>query len=175
MNEMNEFRKPYEYEEEKGVSGWLMVFYVMLLVFETLLGLITLIQGYLFLNFLKFSPWMSLAYLALGSVNFLLLIFTLVALQKIPKYAIQISKIFLFVRAVFLTIACLVIYTVVSKDFRIVQNFSSKSYFYLSYLGIPLAYILGFSICWFWYFSKSKKVKSYGEMKSSDYREIWNK
>lgn len=164
MDEMNEFRKPYEYEEEKGVTGFLMLFFIMVLTFEILLGVITLIQGYLFL---KPGSWMSTAFLVFGSAYFLLTLFTCIALYKIPKHAIQISKIYLFVRAIYLTIACLVIFDRVSKNSRIIQSFSSMNYFYLSYLGIPLIYIFGFSVAWLWYFRKSKKIKEYQEMATS--------
>lgn len=164
--EMDEFRKPYEYEEEKGVTGILMVFYVMVLIFEILLGVITLIQGTLFL---APSPLMRIVFLIVGIVNFMVMVGTLIALYKIPKYAIQITKVFLLVRMVYLTIACLVIFDKVSKDIRIIQQFSSKFYFYLSYLGIPLVYILGFSICWYWYFLKSKRIKEYQKMANMKY------
>jgi hypothetical protein len=51
---MNEFRKPYEYEEEKGIGGFLMVFFVMLLSVEVLLALMILVQGYAVLKAVQY-------------------------------------------------------------------------------------------------------------------------
>jgi hypothetical protein len=43
---MSEFRKPYEYQEDKSITGFLLVFFIMLLTMEVLLGAATIVQGY---------------------------------------------------------------------------------------------------------------------------------
>ncbi|HPP36095.1 MAG TPA: hypothetical protein PK767_07610, partial [Clostridiales bacterium] len=94
---MDEFRKPYEYMEEKGVSGFLLLYFIMLLAQETLLGVITLFNGYDL-----FSGNMVLGPIMMGISVFYILfsLFSAIVLKKLKKFAVRVSKVFLVFRAV---------------------------------------------------------------------------
>jgi hypothetical protein len=152
---MSEFRKPYEYEEEKGIGGLLMLFFVMLLSVEVLLALAILIQGY---AILKSMRYLGPAFLVLGTAYLALVLFTCVTLKRTSRYAVAASKILLLARVLFLTPAAVLVFTTLSRNPRIVSEFRSRGDLVLVGLVVPLVYILLFSGLWYWYFSRSRRV-----------------
>ncbi len=155
---MSEFRKSYEYEEEKGIGGLLMFFFVMLLSVEVLLALLILVQGY---AVLKSLPYLGPAFLALGIGYLVLILFTCVALRRMSRYAAVVSRLFLVARVLFLTPVYVLLYTSFSRNPRIVSGFRSPGEILLVGLVVPLAYILSFSGLWYWYFSSSRRVRHF--------------
>lgn len=158
---MDEFRKPYEYEDEKGKSGLLTLFLAMLLGFETLLGILAAINGY---NSVKSISVLGTVYIILGVLMVVYPLFTAFALRKMRKSAIRIVKVYLIVRLVYL-IPFFVSNTVImigqirylKTDIQYAQEFNSL----IISLLISLIYLISFSILWYMYFCKSKKVKEF--------------
>jgi hypothetical protein len=161
---MNEFRKPYEYEEEKGIGGFLMVFFVMLLSVEVLLALMILVQGY---AVLKAVQYLGPAFGVLGIGYLIFLLFTCIALKRRSRYAVTISKILLMVRVIFVTPVYILLFATFSRNPGIVSGFRSRSDIVRIGLIVPLAYILSFSGLWYWYFSSSKRVKQFVQTASA--------
>jgi hypothetical protein len=155
---MSEFRKSYEYEEEKGIGGLLMLFFVMLISVEVLLALLILVQGH---AVLKAEPYLGPAFLVLGTGYLVFLLFTCIALRKMPRYAVRISQMLLVVRVLFLTPVYLRLYATFSRDPGIVSGFRSQSDIVLIGLVVPLACILLFSGLWYWYFQSSRRVRQF--------------
>jgi len=158
---MDGFGKTYEYEEdEKRVSGVLLIFNIMLLVCETIIGIILILQMY---NALKSITVLAVASIILGILYISFILFTCFALSKIPKYAIKIVKTFLALRIVVLVLSSIVKfiseYNNKSKMGTDFFQYHSVNDAVLRILVLPIAYILIFSILWYLYFIKSKKVK----------------
>jgi hypothetical protein len=162
---MSQFRKSYEYEEEKGIGGLLMLFFVMLLSVEVLLALLILVQGY---AALKTVPYLGPAFLVLGTGYLVFILFTCIALKRMSRYAVRISRIFLAARVLFLTPVYLRLYIAFSQDPRIVSEFRSQSDIVFFGLVVPLAYILLFSGLWYWYFSSSRRVRQFTQTASAE-------
>lgn len=158
---MNEFRKPYEYTEEK-VEGIMLVFVTLLITAEILLTLILTIQGY---GVLKPVPVASAVFLISSILFFLFIILTVISFYKLRKWAIAISKAYLIVRAVYLLAAVITIYIIDLNDKASiggqVGQFKTVGDLTLMVLIIPMIYTLIFSVGWFLYFIKSRKCKEF--------------
>ena len=156
---MDEFRKPYEYMEEKGVSGFLLLYFIMLLAQETLLGVITLFNGYDL-----FSGNMVLGPIMMGISVFYILfsLFSSIVLKKLKKFAVRVSKVFLVFRAVYLI--PYLIFNTISQIREIPYDRNHEMYSKM--LGsiivssvISFLLIVAFSVGWYIYLNRSKKVR----------------
>ena len=153
---MSDFRKSYEYEEEKGLGGFLAVFFVMLLSVEVLLAVMILVQGN---AALKTVPYLGTAFLVLGTGYLILISITCIALKRMSRSAVALSRILLITRVLFLTPACILLFTTFANNPGSYSDFSSRNGFVVFALVVPLAYILLFSTLWYLYFSISRRVK----------------
>jgi hypothetical protein len=161
---MSEFRKSYEYEEEKGIAGLLMLFFVMLVSVEVLLALLILVQGY---AVLKAVPYLGPAFLVLGTGYLVFILFTCISLRRMSRYAVRISRILLAARVLFLAPVYLRLYATFSRDPGIVSGFRSHRDIVLIGLVVPLACILLFSGLWSWYLSSSRRVRQFVQAASA--------
>jgi hypothetical protein len=158
---MNGFRKSYEYEEVKGISGFLMLFFVMLLSVEILLAGMILVQGY---ALLKAVQYLGPAFLVLGIGYLIFILITCIALKRVSRYAVALSKILLITRVLFLTPAYILLFATFSRNPGSFSGFRSRNDIVLVVLVVPLAYILLFSGLWYLYFSSSKRVKQFAQI-----------
>ena len=152
---MEGFRKPYEYEEEKGMGGLLTLFFVMLLSVEVLLALAVLVQGY---AILKTAGCLGMAFLVLGTAYLAFIAIACIALRRAWRHAVPLAKVFLVVRVLFLAPASVLLFTVFSRNPRIASGFRPGGELVFFGLAVPLAYILLFSGLWYWYLSCSRRV-----------------
>jgi hypothetical protein len=143
---MDGFGKPFEYEEDK-VGGLLLVFFVMLISFELLYGIVISIQ--IFSAFKDIYIVRNIL-LVLCIMYMISILFTAISLYKIQRYLIKIAKIFLIVRLIFLTI-CHIIITINGLN----NNVKFGNSIFL------LLYVIIFSVSWYVYFIKSKKCKEF--------------
>jgi hypothetical protein len=153
---MSDFKKPYEYEEEKGMGGLLMLFFVMLVTVEVLLGLMFLLQGY---AVLKAVPYLGPAFLVVGIGYLLFILTTCFTLRRASRYAVSISKIFLVARALFLTPVYVLLFTRFSRNLGLFPRLRLGGDLAPVGLIVPLAYILLFSGLWYYYLSSSRRVR----------------
>jgi hypothetical protein len=107
------------------------------------------------------------AFLVLGTGYLVLILFTCIALRRMSRYAISISRILLAARVLFLTPVYLRLYAAFSRDPRIVSGFRSRSDIVFFGLVVPLAYILLFSGLWYWYFQRSRRVRQFAQAAST--------
>jgi hypothetical protein len=156
---MDGFRKPYEYMEEKGVSGFLLIYFLMLLAVETLLGVITLFYGF---NLLPVSRVLGMIIVGISVVYILFSLFSAIVLKKLKKFAVRVSKVFLVFRAVYLI--PYIVWTTISQISEIPQGIDHETYSQM--IGsiivssaISLLFVIAFSIGWFIYLNRSKKVR----------------
>ncbi len=153
----DEFRKPYEYEEER-IGGLLLFFVIMLVAVDLSLTVALVYQGY---NAMKHLPAISVTFLVVSPLYAAFLLYTVVVCYKTKKSMIKVSKVFLVVRAIFTTLCLVIIYLNNLADPSAVGtgNNQFKSVFELTMIVfvLPLVYMLFFSGIWYLYFSKSKK------------------
>jgi ABC-type Na+ efflux pump permease subunit len=75
------------------------------------------------------------------------------------RSAVALSRILLITRVLFLTPACILLFTTFANNPGSYSDFSSRNAFVVFALVVPLAYILLFSTLWYLYFSISRRVK----------------
>ncbi|NTV89464.1 MAG: hypothetical protein HGA22_03745 [Clostridiales bacterium] len=156
---MDEFRKKYEYEEHKGVSGLILLFFCMLVMFEIALGLITMLAEYKTVDIPEAVR--SLLKTA-GAVYLVSTIFICVALFKIPRIAVSGVKKYLAARLLFLIPP--VIYNFLNalhNPEMTPSKLGTRGVVQTTFqcLVLPMLYVLLFSFMWFIYFSRSKHVE----------------
>ncbi len=156
---MDEFRKPYEYEEDKGISGLLLVYFFMLLAEESLLGVIVFFFGY---SRLPENKWFNMILICMAVFYTLFSVFSAIVLKLEKKCAVKVSKIFLIYRFAFM-----VPYLIFNTNIRIAEIPYSVGYelyerAYHSIINsfiISVSYIVIFSVGWYIYLIRSRKVK----------------
>jgi hypothetical protein len=141
------------------------LFFIMLLSFEMVYGVIALVQ----INKVFDSTAVPDQIILVCSVLFLLFIlFTCVALFKIKKHALTIVKTFLITRVIYLGLSSILVFIkTVNNKYAIggrPDQFESIPMMVIMLLVTPLVYTLLFSISWYIYFCKAKRVKrTYGD------------
>ena len=158
---MDEFRKPYEYEEDKPVAGFILGFCVMLISSELPIGFTEVFQG---ANMLHPMPIWHTLYLIFGYAFLFFIGFTCFSFYRLRRFATTIAKIYLVYRFIFLTFATFLIYHFRLLDKNAIgpriSQFKDMDTLIQNCLIIPLIYIIGFSF-WYLYFLRSKRVKLY--------------
>lgn len=156
---MDEFRKPYEYDDEKGISGVLLVYFIMLLAEESLLGIISISFGY---NILPQNRVLGIIIMGISVFYVLFSVYSAVVLRLLKKYAIKVSKIFLVFRFIYM-IPYLIVNTISRvKDIPYDKDFELYAVMYRSIIVsfiISILFIIAFSFGWYIYLNKSRKVK----------------
>lgn len=158
---MDEFRKPYEYEEETGVIWPIRIFCILLISVEMFLCVICLFQ----LNELLGSiPIVRIGAIVLTILFMVYIIVTIVFLyKKVQKHTLKVAKSYLFIRLAYFIPSILVIFIYTINDENAIGSgygkFKSVNDIILMLLVTPLIYILLFSISWYIYFNKSKRIK----------------
>ncbi len=157
---MSDFRKAFEYEEEKGMPGFLLVFFAMLLTFEPLLGATTMFQCH---RALKDTPALGAVVLAVGSAYLLLIFATGIALRKRFRLGVTLSKVFLILRVLVMVPVYIVLFASLSRLLGSTVELGSPTKILFTRLIAPIGYIVAFSAGWYGYFLKSKKVRKLRE------------
>jgi len=158
---LDEFRKPYEYEEETGFIWPVRLFCILLIFVEMFLGIMFLFQ----LNkYLGSNPIFNNTAIVLTVLYMVYILVTIIFLLKnVKKYALKIAKSYLIGRLVYLVPSIIVIFSFTVNDPSAVGSgngkFQSVTDIILRLLMVPLIYILAFSISWYIYFTKSKRIK----------------
>ncbi len=161
MVAMNEFRKPYEYEEESGVAGFILIFFLMLVAVEPLVSFNLAHMSQLILSPFTVIRWI---FIGLFVIQIILLLFTCVALFRIHGIALKAVRIYLLYRVFFLCLAVVIVF-VRYLQYQLEPTagpsmFESVPELVIYQLVFPLLYIILFSVLWNIYFKKSKRVKS---------------
>ena len=159
---MDEFRKPFEYDDEK--KGLILVFVILLISIDIFLALSLTVQVY---NILTHIPVLATGFMILGILYILFILFTALTCYKLNKNMVIVSKIYLIVRAVFSTCCLILIFINILNDKRMIGNGAQqyKNVNELTFIVFlaPLFYTLVFSALWFLYFLKSKRFKEFGK------------
>ncbi|NLK87303.1 MAG: hypothetical protein GX279_07425 [Clostridiaceae bacterium] len=156
---MDGFKKPYEYDDEKGVSGLLLLYFIMLLAEESLLGIISLSFGY---NLLSESRILGMIIMGISLFYVLFSVYSAIVLKLLKKYALKVSKVFLVFRIIYM-VPYLIMNTIrqieeipYEKDFELYAAMHRS--IIVSFI-ISLLFIIVFSVGWYIFLEKSKKVR----------------
>ncbi len=154
----DEFRKPYEYHEEK--RGFLLVFILTLITFDILQ---TLSLGAQVNEAFKAEPVLRISFLILSSAFLIYTILTALHCYRLKVNFVSWSKIYIIVRAIISTTYVIIIYVHRTTHEHLVGNgtnqYPTVQKMVIEELIIPLAYVIGFSIIWYLYFTFSRRCK----------------
>ncbi len=156
---MDEFRKKYEYEEHKGVSGLIFLFFIMLILFEYALGIIVMLAEY---SSIDIPSIIRALVKAGGMIYFAFTVFISIALFKLPRILIPCVRIYLVYRFICLLPPVIYNYLNALQDPEMTQTRMGTQGVIdttVQCLVLPLIYVTVFSVLWLIYFSRSKHVK----------------
>lgn len=155
---MDEFRKPFEYHEEK--KGFILFFICAILAVDILQTLSLTAQVY---QAFEHFPVLRYACIVIAIVFGLFMLYTLIICSKLKRSLVVTSKIYLMVRAVLSTIYLIIsfIYSINTKDLigYGIDQYETVGDMVFGELVLALIYIWVFSILWYLYFIKSKRCK----------------
>lgn len=159
---MDDFQKPYEYNEEK--RGLLLLFIILLISVDIFIAISYTVQVY---DVFKAIPVLKNGYLVIGILFTLFILFTAVNCYRLKANMVTISKIYLIVRSVFSICSLIIVYINAINDESMIGNgaskYSSTSELTFTVLFAPLAYTLLFCTLWFLYFVKSKRCREFAK------------
>ena len=156
---MDEFKKPYEYFEEKGVGGLLLILFFMLISLEPFLGILSVAVGY---NAYPDSKVFIPVFVTLSAVYITFALFSGIVLKKLYSFAVVATKVFLVYRLIYL-----VPILIINMRFQVATIPFEKTYskYAIEYNSIMTSFVISmsyaviFSIGWFIYLVMSKKVQ----------------
>jgi hypothetical protein len=153
-----DFRKPYEYNEEK--RGFILVFILTLITFDILQTLSLSAQVN---EAFKAISVLRVCFLALSVIFVIYTFYTAIICYRLKKNLVSLSKIYLIVRAIISTGYVIIIYVYRTSSVHLVgdgkNQYPSVKAMVIGELIIPLAYVMAFSIIWYIYFTVSKRCK----------------
>jgi hypothetical protein len=156
---MNEFKKPFEYEDEKGISGILLILFFMLISVEPLLGIAS---AFIWKNAFAGSDTLLTLFIGL-SVLFILFSFIAgIALKKAARHAVLLVKAYLVYRFLYLLLTAYVSMKTQADVIPYAKDFPDYAVMYNSLLTsflISILYVVVFSVGWYIYLVRSKRVR----------------
>lgn len=158
---MDEFRKAYEYEEENGVSGYLLLFLLTLLSFDLTCAVIIFMQSSMVIE--AETDVLLLHQLLWAAYGVTKLVFCILLFVGKP-FVVKFAHAFLFIRVLVFSLSIIVTCTLVLANFdQQILSIETKSRWDVTYLLLitPLVYTLLYSIGWGYYFRRSKRVKNF--------------
>lgn len=154
----DEFRKPYEYNEEK--RGFILVFILTLITFDILQTLSLSAQVN---EAYKAIPVMKIFFMVLSFVFIIYTFYTAINCYRLKKNIVIMSKIYLIVRAIIATGYVIIIFFYRTTHVHLVgegkNQYPTVNEMFIGELIIPLAYVIAFSAIWYLYFTLSRRCK----------------
>lgn len=152
---MDDFRKPYEYVEEK--RGFILLFVFMLITIDIIQAPVCIVQAY---GHLKQNAVLGTAFMVLSFLYMLFIPYTAVTCYHLKKKLVRVSKVYLVVRAVFLS-GCIMTAFLYNMKNLLVEGRDNNNFLELLflYLILPLVLNLALSVGWYLYFIKSKRCR----------------
>ena len=154
----SEFRKPFEYKEEK--RGFLILFIVSILVIDTLQTLSFATQEYKYLGNI---PILGAGFLIIGALFIAYIIYTAIIVYRLKDGFVKKTKNYLIIRTIFsVTNFLIVFYNIITKE-KLVgeepEQYLSTNSMLIYELYVPLFYMLSFSVIWYLYFTFSRRCR----------------
>lgn len=153
-----DFRKPYEYNEEK--RGFILVFILTLLTFDILQTLSLSVQVN---EAFKTVPAIRIIFLVMSVMFMIFTFYTALNCYRLKRNLVRMSKLYLIVRAIISTGYVVIIYFYRTSNVHLIgegqQQYRTIKEMVLAELIIPLAYVMVFSVIWYLYFTLSRRCK----------------
>jgi hypothetical protein len=156
---MDEFRKSYDYFEEQGIGGLLLVLFFLLITAEPLAGIMSIYFGF---NSMSSYGFWGMVFQAAAIIYTVLSVLSGIVLKKMFNLAVPMIKVFLVFRMLFL-----VPYIYVNMSMQITEIPYEKTYVLyqqmhasiVSSFVFSMAYVIVFSALWYIYLLRSRRVK----------------
>lgn len=161
---MDEFRREYEYDEETGVSGFLLLFLLSLLSFDMVAAVVLFTQSSMIIR--EFIAFISLPYAVVWGLYLLIKLTLCISLFMKKKAVVRFAKYFLMIRLCLFAVSITVMYVLILRNdmsalsLRFDQLDTNMQITY-SILIAPIAYALIYSLGWIIYFKRSNRVKNF--------------
>lgn len=156
---MDEFRKPFDYFEEQGIGGLLLVLFFMLITVEPLAGIMGIYFGF---NSMSVYGFWGTVFQAAAILYTALSVLSGIVLKMRLNLAVTMIKVFLIFRVLFLAPflyynMCVRIAEIPYEKAHVLyeQMHTTIVYSFVS----SLAYVIVFSILWYIYLLRSKRVR----------------
>ncbi len=166
-----DFRKPFEYEEEK--KGLLLLFIIMIVVIDILPTLSFIARFY---DTFKHIPIIGIGHMVIGILFILFTIVTAVICFTLNRHMVTLAKLYLIIQAVYMVFCNLILflYTVDYENMTGIGTIQYQSYRELMFWEVlfPLLYISVFTVSWYLYFVKSKRCKEFLKSKASQLPQV---
>lgn len=162
---MNEFNKPYEYEEES--RGIVFFFVLMIITFDLLIPIFYITEVP---QALSHNLAARVSYIILSAVYLLAVPVTAFQCYKLKRTMVLTAKIYLIIRTVFYVTCIIIQYQYHLKYGNMIGKFkrySTIAQFRQLELYLPLVYVMITCGGWFLYFIFSKKCKAIKEGKTA--------
>jgi hypothetical protein len=154
----DEFRKPYEYKEEK--RGFILVFILSLITFDILQTLSLSAQVN---EVFKATPVLRIFCMVVSTAFIVFTFYTAIICYRLKKNLVQLSKLYLIVRVVISSVYVIIIYVYRMTHEHLVgdgiHQYHTVNLMVVGELIIPLAYVMVFSAIWLVYFTLSKRCR----------------
>lgn len=158
----DEFRKPFEYKEDK--KGLIILFIIMILVIDILQTLSFASQEYKYLGHI---PVLGLGFLIMGGLFIIYIIYTAATVFRMKENFVDAAKRYIIIRTVFTLFNFIIVFINIIKKENLVGNainqYPTFNEMIVGELVIPLLYILLFSVIWYLYFTYSNRCKNVGK------------
>lgn len=159
---MNEFRRDYEYEDERGVAGFLLLFVLSFVSFDLVAAIILLSQSGMMIG--AYLPWLQLPFFVLWGVYFAGKLVLVITLFLRRKFAPRLARIFLAARIVLFLSATVIVYTLLlihRTGSPLHLDDEMRSFWQITYALFltPVVYTVGYSLGWMRYFKRSRRIR----------------
>jgi len=158
---MDEFRRPFEYEEEK--RGLLILFLIMITIVDGSVAIALTLQVY---GIVKAVTAAGMGVIAAGILFLAYILYTAVYCYRLKENSARVGKAYLVIRALYIASCIMAVYLHNAGNEALIGNgpmqYSSVKEFTMIVLVYPMAYTIAFSIIWFIYFSKSRRFRKDG-------------
>ena len=162
---MEDFRKQFEYTEEK--RGFILLFIFMLIAVDIYQAFIYIMPAY---NNLLQTPAIRTCFISIATLYILSIPFTAFVCYKLNKHMLTISKAYLFFRSIVLisSIAIIFIFNVnFSKKVAFGDIYTSLLQVIFMKLILPITFVLVFSVGWYIYFIRNKSCRDFQQRQTS--------
>jgi hypothetical protein len=156
---IDEFRKPFELFEEKGIGGILLILFFMLISIEPFLGILSIAVGF---NAYPDSKIFLTVFVVFSVAYIVFSLFSGITLKKQYSFAVAATKVFLVYRLIYFTPVLIINMNLqiaaVPYD-SLSPTYANESASIMTSFIINISYVALFSIGWYIYLVKSKKVQ----------------
>jgi hypothetical protein len=154
----DEYKKPYEYEEEK--RGLIVLFISMILSIDTLSVIFFVAQINIYLDI----PILRVLLFVMAGVFVLYIIYTSFKVHRMKSKFVLVAKRYIIIRTILFLISHFLIFLNRIRNEDLIgkgtNQYLTKGAMLYMELFIPMFFVLAFSVIWYLYFTFSKRSRA---------------